>query len=84
MTVRASKTAVYRGFKYPRPLNQYARCLTVSAKNDWSERTTKIYDDEGRSMIPLRVRRMLDLSPGDEVKFINADGVVVLKKVEDE
>ena len=35
-------------------------------------------------MIPLRVRRMLDLSPGDEVKFINADGVVVLKKVEDE
>jgi len=55
----------------------------MSAKPQWYETTAKIYDEEGRSTVPRQVRSMLDLDAGDKVKYINADGVVVCKKVQE-
>lgn len=56
----------------------------MSARQQWSERKATIYDDEGRSTVPKRVRDELGLEPGDEVKFVNADGVIIFKKKEQE
>jgi len=47
---------------------------------NWDKTESTIYDDEGRSVVPKPVRKELDLEPGDKIQFVNAEGIIVVKK----
>lgn len=78
------EAAVYRGFKCPRCINQNAGDLPMVTDQDWFERKSTIYDNDGRTTVPKKAMDTLGLADGDKIKFVNADGIIIIKKLEEQ
>ena len=56
----------------------------MSANTEILERESKIYDDEGRTLIPSKVRDKVGLKKGDTLRFVVIEGDIKIIKCNDD
>ena len=55
----------------------------MSTETEILEKESKIYDDDGRTVIPHKVREAAGIRAGDKIRFVVIEGDIKIFKTDD-